>query len=174
MRIFLIGFMGCGKSTMGRTLAAKLGLTFIDLDHYLEERYFKTIPRIFAEEGEDAFRRKERKMLEEVAAFDQVIVATGGGAPCFFDNIELMNQAGFCIFMDIDAESLIYRLTHARTERPLIKGKSPEELREFIDALMLKRRPFYEKAQYILKGKEISAEQIIEIVDEKKLNSGHD
>jgi shikimate kinase len=85
-----------------------------------------------------------------------------------------MNQAGFCIFMDIDAESLIYRLTHARTERPLIKGKSPEELREFIDALMLKRRPFYEKAQYILKGKEISAEQIIEIVDEKKLNSGHD
>lgn len=154
---------------MGRSLASMLGLTFIDLDHYLEERYFKTIPRIFAEEGEDAFRRKERKMLEEVAAFDHVIVATGGGAPCFFDNIDLMNQSGFCIFMDVDVDSLIYRLTHARTERPLIKGKSPEELRDFIDALMLKRRPFYEKAQYILKGKEISAEQIIEIVNAKNV-----
>lgn len=166
MRIFLIGFMGCGKSTLGRSLASKLGLTFVDLDNYLEERYFKTIPRIFAEEGEDAFRRKERKMLEEVAAFDQVIVATGGGAPCFFDNIDLMNQSGFCIFLDVDIESLIYRLTHARTERPLIKGKSPEELHEFIEGLMLKRRPFYEKAHYILKGKEISPEQVIEIVSD--------
>lgn len=159
---------------MGRTLASKLGLTFIDLDHYLEERYFKTIPRIFAEEGEDAFRRKERKMLEEVAAFDQVIVATGGGAPCFFDNIDLMNQSGFCIFLDVDTESLIHRLTHARTERPLIKGKSTEELRDFIDALMLKRRPFYEKAHYILKGKEIHAEQVIELVNANKKNPDHD
>ncbi len=168
MRIFLIGFMGSGKSTMGRALAASLNLTFIDLDTYLEERYFRTIPQIFAEEGEGNFRRKERKVLEEVALFDQVIVATGGGAPCFFDNMELMNRSGFCIFLDVDAESLIYRLTHARVERPLIKGKSTDELRLFIDELMQKRRPFYEKARYILKGKEILPAQIIEIVNQEK------
>lgn len=164
MRIFLIGFMGCGKSTMGRSLAAALNLTFVDLDTYLEERFFRTIPLIFAEEGEDAFRKKERKVLEEVAAFDQVIVATGGGAPCFFDNMELMNEAGYCVFLDVEMETLIHRLTHARIERPLVKGKSPDELREFIGGLMQKRRPFYEKARYIIKGSEIKPEQVIELV----------
>jgi shikimate kinase len=168
MRIFLIGFMGSGKSTMGRALAASLNLTFIDLDTYLEERYFRTIPQIFAEEGEENFRKKERKVLEEVSLFDQVIVATGGGAPCFFDNMELMNNSGFCIFLDVDTDSLIYRLTHARVERPLIKGKTTEELRQFIGELMQKRRPFYEKARYILKGKEILPAQITEIVNQEK------
>ena len=165
MRIFLIGFMGCGKSTLGRSLSLALNLTFIDLDSFLEEKYFRTIPQIFAEEGEDAFRRKERKVLEEVSAFDHVIVATGGGAPCFFDNMELMNNAGFCIFLDVNIDSLISRLIHARTERPLIKGKSPEELRAFIEVLMQKRRPFYEKAHYILKGDEILAEDVIQLVN---------
>ncbi len=164
MKIFLIGFMGSGKSTLGRKLSVALKLTFIDLDTFLEEKYFRTIPQIFAEEGEDAFRRKERKVLEEVSAFDDVIVATGGGAPCFFDNMELMNNTGFCIFLDVAPKSLVSRLIHAKTERPLIKGKTPEELQQFIDATMVRRRPFYEKARYILKGEEISPEQVIELV----------
>jgi len=156
--------MGSGKSTMGRVLASTLNLTFIDLDTFLEAKYFRTIPQIFAEEGESAFRLKELKVLEEVAAFDDVIVATGGGAPCFFDNIDLMNKSGFCIFLDVAVESLISRLIHAKTERPLIKGKSPEELHEFIDAMIQKRRPFYEKARYILKGNDISPVQVIEVI----------
>lgn len=160
--------MGSGKSTMGRALASELNLTFIDLDTFLEERFFKTIPQIFAEEGEDAFRKKERKVLEEVASFDNVIVATGGGAPCFFDNMELMNESGYCIFLDVHVSSLVNRLLHARIERPLIKGKSPEELREFIEELMKKRRPFYEKAHYVLTGSEILPEQIIELVKDKE------
>jgi len=164
MRIFLIGFMGCGKSTLGRTLASELKLTFIDLDSFLEEKYFKTIPQIFAEEGEDAFRRKERKVLEEVCGFDDVILATGGGAPCFFDNMELMNNAGFCIFLDVEISSLVNRLIHAKTERPLIKGKSPEELHTFIEGLLAKRRPFYEKARYVLKGSEITPAQVVELL----------
>lgn len=164
MRIFLIGFMGCGKSTMGRALSASLNLMFIDLDTFLEERYFKSIPQIFAEEGEESFRRKERKVLEEVAAFDNVIVATGGGAPCFFDNMELMNNSGFCIFLDVEIDSLVTRLLRAKTERPLIKGKSPDELRLFIEGMMQKRRPFYEKARHILKGKDIFPEQVLELV----------
>ena len=164
MRIFLIGFMGSGKSTMGRALASELDLTFIDLDSFLEEKYFKTIPQIFAEEGEESFRRKERKVLEEVCSFDNVILATGGGAPCFFDNMKLMNKSGFCVFLDVDVTSLVNRLIHAKTERPLIKGKSPEELHEFIEGLLAKRRPFYEKARYILTGSEITANQVISLL----------
>ena len=166
MRIFLIGFMGCGKSTLGRSLASELNLTFIDLDSFLEEKYFKTIPQIFAEEGEESFRRKERNVLEEVCGFDDVILATGGGAPCFFDNMELMNQSGFCVFLDVYVSSLVSRLIHAKIERPLIKGKSPEELHQFIEGLLAKRRPFYEKAKYILKGSEITSAQVVELLGE--------
>ena len=159
--------MGCGKSTLGRSLASELNLTFIDLDSFLEEKYFKTIPQIFAEEGEESFRRKERNVLEEVCGFDDVILATGGGAPCFFDNMELMNESGFCVFLDVDIRSLVSRLIHAKIERPLIKGKSPEELYIFIEGLLAKRRPFYEKARYILKGSEINAAQVIELLGDK-------
>ena len=156
--------MGSGKSTMGRALASELKLNFIDLDTFLEEKYFKTIPQIFAEEGEEGFRRKERKILEEVSTFDDVIVATGGGAPCFFDNMDLMNNSGFCIFLDVNKESLVSRLIHAKIERPLIKGKTQEELEHFIEGMMEKRRPFYEKARYILKGNEISVDQVVRIL----------
>lgn len=168
MRIYLIGYMGCGKSTLGRKLSAALQLSFIDLDTFLEEKYFKTIPQIFAEEGEAGFRLKEQKVLHEVATFDNIIVATGGGAPCFFDNMEVMNNSGFCIFLDIETQSLVNRLIHAKTERPIIKGKSPDELYDFIEGMMQKRRPFYEKAHYILKGSEIKPEQVIELLQGNK------
>ena len=151
---------------MGRKLASILGSTLIDLDHYLEQKYFKTIPQIFAEEGEDGFRRKEQAVLHEVSTFDDVIVATGGGAPCFFDNMDVMNRTGFCIFLDVDTEELVNRLTNAKTERPIIKGKSREELAGFIDEMMEKRRPFYEKAKYILRGKNITPAQVIKIIRE--------
>lgn len=164
MRIYLIGYMGCGKTTLGRKLAATLNLTFIDLDTFLEEKYFRTIPQIFQEEGETGFRKKEQIVLHEVSTFDDVIVATGGGAPCFFDNMEVMNNTGFCIFLDVDTDSLVSRLIHAKTERPIIKGKSLEELKLFIEEMMLKRRPFYEKARYILKGSEIKPDQVIELL----------
>lgn len=164
MRVYLVGYMGSGKSTMGRKLASMLDLTLIDLDHYLENKYFKTIPQIFEEEGEDNFRKKEQTVLHEVSTFDNVIVATGGGAPCFFDNIDVMNRTGFCIFLDVETDELVERLTHAKTERPIIKGKTKEELAGFIDGMMKKRRPFYEKAKYILKNKDITPEQIIQII----------
>jgi len=157
--------MGCGKSTLGHLLASTLELEFIDLDTFLEEKYFRTIPQIFAEEGEAGFRRKEKNVLHEVSAFDDIIVATGGGAPCFFDNMEVMNNSGFCIFLDVDTASLVNRLIHAKTERPIIKGKSPDELYHFIEEMMLKRRPFYEKARYIIKGNEIKPEQVLKLLE---------
>ncbi|HKJ41529.1 MAG TPA: shikimate kinase [Sunxiuqinia sp.] len=168
MRIFLIGYMGCGKSTMGRRLSQLLDVTFIDLDKYIEEKYIKTVPRIFAEEGEEAFREKERASLKEVAEFDEVIVATGGGAPCFFDNMKVMNETGLCVFLDVETEVLADRLIHSKTERPLIKGKSQEELVAFIEEMMEQRRPFYEKAKCVLQGKEILPEQVLAEIHTEK------
>lgn len=168
MRIFLIGFMGCGKSTLGRTLAAQLNLAFVDLDSFLEEKYFRTIPQIFQQEGEESFRKKEQAVLAEVSNFDDVIVATGGGAPCFFDNMEVMNNAGYCMFLDVDTASLVQRLIQAKIERPLIKGKSPEELNLFIEELLKKRRPFYEKARYIIKGSNILPEKVIQLIKDSE------
>lgn len=156
--------MGCGKTTLGKDLASELKLTFIDLDAFLEEKFFKTIPQIFAEEGEESFRLKERNVLEEVSTFDDVIIATGGGAPCFFDNIDLMNRSGFCLFLDVEVKTLAERLINAKTERPLIKGKSPDELYVLIEGMLEKRRPFYEKANYILKGNKITVAQVIELL----------
>ncbi len=147
MRIYLVGYMGCGKSTLGLNLAKSLGLTFIDLDKFIEERNCKTVPQLFEELGEPGFRKKERQALEEVSQFSDVVIATGGGAPCFFDNMELMNTTGITLFMDIDPAILAERLLKSKTDRPLIKGKNREQLVGFLKESLQKRTPFYSKAQ---------------------------
>jgi len=161
MRIYLIGYMACGKTTLGKELAKKLSLSFLDLDKYLEKKYFKTIPQIFEEEGESGFRLKEQACLQEVAEFEDVVIATGGGAPCFFDNVEVMNRTGICIFLDVDAEELANRLLQSKTERPLVKGKTPEELVGFIEGMLEKRRPYYEQAGYQITGSNITVQEML-------------
>ena len=160
MRIYLIGYMGCGKSTLGKRLAKHLDLQFVDMDHYIEMRNHKTVPQIFAEEGEVEFRKKERKALEELSEFSNIVIATGGGAPCFFDNIDLMNNTGTTIYMNINPAILADRLIHSKTERPLIKGKSQEELTVFIDEMLTKRRPFYSQAKYEITEPDIDLDVI--------------
>lgn len=148
MRIYLIGYMGCGKSTLGRRLSKHLNLQFVDMDNYIEERNYKTVPQIFAEEGESEFRKKERKALEELSEFNNIVIATGGGAPCFFDNMDLMNNTGKTVYLNIDAKILAKRLLKSKTERPLIKGKSETELIIFINETLNKRNEFYSKARF--------------------------
>ncbi len=152
MKIFLVGYMGCGKSTIGRKVADLLRYSFVDLDKYIEERYFKSVPAIFAEEGEEPFREKERIALMEVIQFEDVIIGTGGGAPCFFDNMELMNKSGVTVYIAPDTDVLATRLLKSKTVRPLIVGKSREELIAFINNALLKRAPFYEKAKITIRG----------------------
>ena len=146
-RIFLIGYMGAGKTTLGRALAKELKIEFIDLDNYIEERLCKSISQIFAEKGEEGFREIERRMLHEAGEFENVIISTGGGTPCFFDNIEYMNRQGATVFLDVPVERLFIRLSIARKKRPLIMGKSDEELRCFIAEQLAKRLPHYSKAK---------------------------
>ena len=147
-RILLVGFMAAGKTTLGKALARDLGLQFIDLDHYIESRYCCSVSQLFAERGEEAFRQIERNMLHEVAEFEDVIISTGGGTPCFFDNIDFMNSKGITVYLQVPVERLFIRLSIARKQRPLIKDKSDDELKAFIAEQLAKREPHYSKAQH--------------------------
>ena len=149
-RIILIGYMGAGKTTIGKALSKELGIIFCDLDWYIESRMRKTVPQIFAERGEEGFRKIEYNMLHEVAEFEDVIISCGGGTPCFFDNMDYLNQQGQVVYLKADPEVLYKHLQMARVERPLLKGKSHEELLAFIKEQLEKREPFYTKARYTL------------------------
>jgi shikimate kinase len=145
--IFLIGYMASGKTSVGKRLSERLGLQFIDTDAFIENRYRKTIAKIFEELGENGFREIERRTLQEIAGFENVVVSTGGGLPCFFDNIKIMNAAGLTVYLKTSAAELANRLLTARQKRPLIKGKTADELKTFVANSLLQRMPFYEQAQ---------------------------
>lgn len=149
-RIILLGYMGAGKTTVGRELAKRLNLRFYDLDWYIESRFKKKISEIFALEGEEGFRKKERNMLHEVAEFEDVVVSCGGGTPCFFDNMEYMNSLADTVYLKATPEVLAMHLKMGKVERPLIKGKSDEELLQYIKESLAKREPFYSKAKFTL------------------------
>ena len=127
IRIILIGYMGAGKTTVGKALSQSLALPFYDLDWYIEERYRRTIPQIFAENGENGFREIEQKILHEVAEFENVIISCGGGTPCLFQHLKM-----------------------GKVERPLLKDKTEEEMKQYIRDSLAIREPFYSRAQYTL------------------------
>lgn len=147
-RILLVGFMAAGKTTLGKALARDLGLQFIDLDHYIENRYRCTVSQLFAERSEEAFRQIERNLLHEVAEFEDVVISTGGGTPCFFDNMEYMNAQGITVFLDAAVDVIHTRLTIARVQRPLVMGKTAEELRQYITDMLARRLPYYTQAHH--------------------------
>ena len=149
-RIILIGYMGAGKTTIGKALSKELGIIFYDLDWYIESRMRKTVSEIFAERGEEGFRQIEYNMLHEVAEFEDVIISCGGGTPCFFDNMDYLNQQGQVVYLKAEPEVLYKHLLMAKVERPLLKGKSKEGLLKFIKEQLEKREPFYTKAHYTL------------------------
>lgn len=161
-RIFLIGYMGAGKTTLGKAFARSMGLIFIDLDWYIEERFHKTVRQIFAERSEEGFRELEKRMLHEVADFEDVVIATGGGTPCFFDNVEYMNRKGETVFLDVSQEVLFRRLKVAKQQRPLLAQKNDEELKAFIADALGKRLPHYSKAKHVFRADELEDKQQIQ------------
>lgn len=146
--IFLIGFMGSGKSTLGRALERTASVQFIDLDEYIERRYHANVRDIFAQHGEEVFRDRERRMLHEVGEFEDVVIACGGGTPCFFDNMAYMNSVGTTIFLDADIERLYARLLVGRHKRPTIANLDDEQLRRFISDSLERRMPFYSQCRH--------------------------
>lgn len=144
--------MGAGKTTLGKAFARQLGLTFIDLDWYIEERFHRSISDLFRERGEDGFRQLERNMLHEAGEFEDVVISTGGGTPCFFDNMDYMNRQGQTVFLDVSVDVLFRRLRVATQQRPILQGKTDDELRTFIGHALEGRLPLYSQARYRFDG----------------------
>ena len=148
--IIIIGYMGAGKTTVGKALAKELGVMFYDLDWYIESRMRKTVKQIFDEVGEEGFRKIERNMLHEVAEFENVVVSCGGETPCFFDNMDYMNQLGETIYLKASPETLHTHLKMGKGVRPLLLNKTPEEVEVFIREQLKLRESFYNKAKHII------------------------
>ncbi len=149
-RIILIGYMGAGKTTVGKDLAKALGVTFYDLDWYIETRMRRTVKQIFDERGEEGFRKIERNMLHEVAEFENVVISCGGGTPCFFDNIDYMNRQGETIYLQATPQVLQAHLKMGRGVRPLLLNKTDDEALAFMKEQLLQREPYYLKAKHVL------------------------
>lgn len=149
-RIILVGYMGVGKTTIGRALAKNLNLKFYDLDWYIESRQHKTVKQLFDEKSEEGFREIERNMLHEVAEFEDVVVSCGGGTPCFFDNMDYMNRQGETLYLKATPEVLYQHLKMGRNVRPLLLNKTQEELMTFITEQLSQREPFYSKARHTI------------------------
>lgn len=147
-RIIIIGYMGAGKTTVGRALAAELGIEFYDLDWYIESRMRKTVKQLFDEVGEEGFRKIEHNMLHEVAEFENVVISCGGGTPCFFDNMAYMNQQGDTVYLKASPEILYKHLKMGKSVRPLLLNKTPEEVQVFITEQLANREPYYSRAKY--------------------------
>ena len=149
-RIILVGYMGSGKTTIGKALSKETGMMFYDLDWYIESRMHKTVSQIFAERGEEAFRKMEYNMLHEVAEFEDVIISCGGGTPCFFDNMDYLSRQGDVVYLKASPDTLYKHLLMAKVERPLLKDKTQDELIDYITSHLAEREPYYKKAHHVL------------------------
>ncbi|MCD8283011.1 MAG: shikimate kinase [Prevotella sp.] len=149
-RVVLIGYMGVGKTTVGKALARALGLTFYDTDWYIESRMRQTVKDIFDSRGEDGFRQIEHNMLHEVAEFEDVVISCGGGTPCFFDNMDYLNRQGETIYMKAPVDVILRHLEMGKGVRPLLMGLDEEEKRAFITEQLAAREQYYSRAKHIL------------------------
>lgn len=165
MKLFLIGMMGSGKSYWAKQLAAATQRKWIDLDTVIEQTAGKTISDIFATEGEAAFRLLEQNVLHKTANDNNLIVATGGGAPCFFDNIDWMNAYGVTVFINEPIGILVQRLQKEKAHRPLVSNTSDDELYASLAERLASRLQFYQKAQHTIIGSQATVEDFIKLIN---------
>jgi shikimate kinase len=162
MRIFLIGFMGSGKTHWGRLLSQKLGIPFFDLDEQVTGHAGKSIPEIFETEGEEQFRLKEKDILHIITeSHESFVMACGGGSPCYFNNIEYMNQAGSTVWINTPLDVLFNRLVKEKAQRPLIMDLSDEQLKNFIYKKFADRRIYYEQADMAVDEEHVQLDDLI-------------
>lgn len=159
-RIILAGFMGSGKTALGKSLAENTGFRFFDLDRLVESAEGLPVHRIFKEKGEEWFRRAEHKCLLQVLNEERIVLATGGGTPCFHKHMELMNRKGLTVYLQCSPGVLAGRLVHEKPHRPLIANLSDNELPRFIDRLLREREPYYLQAKLIIKADHLTAGEL--------------
>ncbi len=166
MRIFLIGFMGSGKTHWGKQLATQLKIPYYDLDDVIADKEKKSVSQIFAESGEEAFRVKEREVLESLIDENETMVLScGGGTPCFFNNIERMKKYGVVVWLNTHVEVLLLRLKNEKASRPLIKNVPDGDMRTYIVRKLNERRIYYEQAHVIIDNEDsISVNEFIQTV----------
>jgi shikimate kinase len=164
LRYFIIGYKSSGKTTLGKKLAHRLSLEFIDLDEAIEKREGKTIPQLYTELGDTEFRNREWEALLEVVKKENVIVALGGGAPCHCDNMNLIMRYGVVIYLRLETDELVSRLKTATRDRPIVLNKSDEELQRYILDLREKCEHHYLRAKYIIDAWNITEDKILELI----------
>ncbi|HXA02000.1 MAG TPA: shikimate kinase [Cytophagaceae bacterium] len=163
MKLFLIGLPGSGKSTLGKDLSEKLNYPLIDTDDVICKKEGCSIEEIFANKGEDYFRKIESNILKEVIQTNNAIISTGGGTPCFFDNMEVINQNGLSVFLNIPLKDITKRLLESvEKNRPLIQGKNPEQVQKFLMEKLKERISFYNQANIEFTDSLVTADMIIE------------
>ena len=165
--IFLVGYMASGKTTFGRALARRMGRDFIDLDFYIEQRFRRPVSAIFAECGEGGFRLLEKEMLREAGEFENVVVACGGGTPCFHGNMDYMLSRGLTVWITATVDRIVDRLVINNSRRPLMAGKSREEIREAVVSGLAQRERYYSRAAIRFSGQQLeNIRQISDSVDD--------
>lgn len=148
MKYFLVGYMACGKTRRGKEMAEKLGIHFIDLDAYIVERENRSIAEIFASQGEKEFRELETRYLKEVCElYEDLVLSTGGGTPCFNANMDYMNVQGDTLFLNTDIDTIVSRLIRGKYKRPIVSNLDDDEIRDFVVKHLQERLPFYRQAK---------------------------
>jgi len=166
VRIFIIGYMGAGKSTVGKRLARKLGKRFVDLDEAFEAKFRYSIPRFFDHFGEVRFREFEKQCLHDIIEKeDDAVISTGGGTACFHDNIDLMNRNGITIYLKMHPKSIAHRLNRARRLRPVVRDINNDGMQKFVEEQLDEREPFYDQAQIIVKGESLDLDMLVAELD---------
>lgn len=158
--VFLLGYMGSGKSTVGKKLATKLRCSFIDMDQTIEDMTGKSIESIFNTDGEDAFRQLEHSVLVSLLTRKDSVISTGGGTPCFFDNMVMMNKLGLTIYLKMHPDSLAKRILESGTKRPLLQRITPDQLPAYIGRHLKERETFYNKAHLTIKGENLKIDEL--------------
>ena len=163
--IFLIGYMGCGKTTLAKKLASKLSYEWLDTDTFIEKQEGLTISQIFTTHGETYFRTLELKVIKSLDISVPTVVSTGGGLPCFNNLMEQLNQKGITIYLERSPKELFQRLYQGKAKRPLLANKSDQELLQFIEENLEKRNPTYRQSNYILDRDYQTVDKIINLLN---------
>lgn len=167
-KIYLVGYMGAGKSTAAKRLANRLGWDVVDTDELFEAKYRISVCDFFHKYDEPLYRKLESEVLKSTESLDNVVIATGGGTACYFDNMEWMNQHGLTVFLKISEKAVVDRLLHAKRKRPLAIGKSEEELTAFVSQHYGSRLPFYEQARITVKSEDLDLDNLIQLIENEK------
>lgn len=165
-RIYIVGYMGAGKTTAARHLAQRMGWQVVDTDALFEEKYKISVCDFFNKYDESLYRKLESEVLKETESLENVVVSTGGGTACYHDNMEWMKQHGLTVFLRISEKAVVDRLLHAKRKRPLAIGKSESELAEFVNRHYTSRLPFYEQAKIMVKAENLNLEELTKTIKE--------